>query len=278
MTSKGNATGLVIAKKATKAPASKPGEKLQVRMLEEKNVDYIRIFLGGPKGETPFEIVYHRPIGVTGLEDDDWVASTPGDISLLLGRVDDPHAKELQEKRTAFLKKSAVDGGKIKINDDGAMTYSNGKDRNSFLKPLREEAKKAAKALRAAHAIWLSQDSKTRSPVEPLKKSENTLLKEALANDESVEAKEELAFSAHMSSENEKEKAVQAHPSTYETMKGFYADHHQSALTWAKGFGPVELQQEVAKFMGLLSGFDLEKINPKIKALLGDGKPASKEG
>lgn len=258
-----------ITKTVTKVPTTKLGEVLQVKLLKDAKIQYLRIFIGSPEGEVPFEILFHRPIGVTDLDDDkDWVHSTPADVAHLMARINDPHIQEIRDERTAFMKDEAVKAALVAITDNVVSYAKSNTDRNTFLKPLREEVKKEAKQLRKLRSDWLEVDASSRVGSEPQKPDEGIMLLEKLKASGAPEAKEEIAFSEFMSDKANKQKAELAHPSTFRTMKGAYFDTPQCALVWANGLTIEELQGEIAKYFAILTGRDPGHLGPKISAVL----------
>jgi hypothetical protein len=114
---------------------------MDVRIIGDPGVgDYLRLFVGGPKGNPPTELIIHHPIGVTDLDDDAWVISSTDDTKLLVARKKDPNQGTLATRREAWVREQAVEKGLILISTAGKVTYPNGADRTEWIKTLKEEA------------------------------------------------------------------------------------------------------------------------------------------
>jgi hypothetical protein len=259
-----------IVKTVTKTPSTSPGEDLQVKLLKIAKVDYLRIYVGGPGGEAPFETVYHRPIGVHDLDSDkDWVCSTPAGVSSLLARADDPYKEETRNQRHKWMIAEAVSKKLITLKgQDNAMHYPSGKSRKDFLDVFHAEIKEEAKAMRKLRAAWRANDAKTRVGIEPPEPNTLVMLKAKIQASKDKEAKEELVFSEFMSDQKNKEEAEKKFPSTYKTMKGAYFDVPQKSVKWAKGLTRAELQGEIAKYLAVLSGRNVNAIGANIAKVL----------
>jgi hypothetical protein len=244
----------------SKVPISGPGEKLKARLESEAGIEYLRFYIGSPGGETPFEMILHRPIGITDLDDDDWVKSTAADVSLLLARRTSPNKKEIASKILGFKKQSAVDNKLIQLDANGVVLYPSGADRNVFLEPHRKVAKGTVKDSNKAIADWKKADKSTRSPNPPEKVSENTALISALSSLKTIkEAKEEIAYAEFTSSKAINELARKKFPDEYRSLKGVFADTPQIAVPWAKGLTKEQLQHDTAMIVGMMFG-----SNPKV--------------
>jgi hypothetical protein len=240
------------------------GETLKAKLEKNGKYEYIRFFLGGPDGEIPNETVYHHPIGITNLGEDEWVASAPTDVTLLLSREKDPNGKDLLIKRAAHKKQAAEDKKLIQTSADGAVLYPSGEDRNKFLKPHRDAAKKLVKERQLVIQDWKSGDGAYRPTAPPQKLNENEELLKILSGLTDQAAKEEIALAEFYSSKEAIDGANQAFPDSYETKKGPYADVSQVPLPWAKGLTKEGLQQEIAKFIAILGGREPGDLGPAI--------------
>jgi hypothetical protein len=258
-----------ITKTVVKAPSTSPGETLKVKLAKDAKVEYLRIFVGGPDGETPYEIILHRPVGKTNLAATDWVSSSPANFQLLLTRSEDPEEKNLLLKRMEHKKKAAVDDGKIKIDSTGVVKYPSGTNRNEFLEPFRKKVKELVKDRNRAIDDWKKADGKTRSPTPPSKLKENDELLKLLSLDSRDDSKAELAFAKFMNSEKVTEDAEKAFPQNYETKGGTYMELPQVALGWANGLTKEQLQQDLAKFIAILFGRDIQDLGSGITGHLG---------
>lgn len=244
--SQDNKKGNVVVKKTTKVLSSELQSNLKVKMIKHPKYSYIRLFVGSPVGETPYEVILHRPIGITDLDEDDWVLSEVSDMALLLAREEDPGAKKLQDIRLKVKIEKAVADNKI-VDNDGILSYpGTGVERKVFLEPLRAEAKKLAKA----HAMALqAQSGYEPSAPASKKKTDNDFFRELLQSKSEVDqnAMAELEFSEYMKSDELEEYAVNLHPRTFRTKGGTFAENSQRALDWAKGMSEAQVQRTLAK-------------------------------
>jgi hypothetical protein len=259
----------IVTKTVTKPALTGLGDNLQVKLVEHSAYEYVRLFVGEAGGEIPFELIYHRPIGYHKVPDGFWVTSTPADMALLLTREKSPNEKELLILRNTHKKELAVAANLITLSADGAVRYpgTSGTDRNAFLKPHRDAAQKAVKDANAAIQDWKKADKKSRPSNSPLKLTvNNELLRilRALVNDKNAQA--ELLYSEHMSKKEVNDKAEAQHPDIYQTMKGPYADTPQVAVDWTKDLSKEGLQQEIAKYIAILSGRRLKNLGSKVAA------------
>jgi hypothetical protein len=272
-------------KKVKVAPSTGLGENLKVKLTESKT-DYVIIWIGSP-GMIPSQVIIHRPIGKTLLGEDVWVASDSSDVALLLTRKENPREKEIREKRNAFLRKAAADEGLIKISSDGVVSYPDGKDRNTFLKTPRAEAEKLVKASKKDLAAWKEADKKTRPHQPPKKLVLNEEILKILKGSKDKSALEEIAYGEFISAKENKEKAENAFPDDFETMKGVYGDTHQESLEWDEGLTLSEVKDAATSWTAALTGRDLTgPVNDAILALTAgypdsdsdDSNSPSKEG
>jgi len=74
-------------------------------------------------------LTIHRPIGVTRLPSDVWIATPSGDVQYLLERVANPNQRDLDEKRKALVIQLAIKEGVLKLNDQRVLCYPNGQER-----------------------------------------------------------------------------------------------------------------------------------------------------
>jgi hypothetical protein len=140
--SNNESSGLRI-RKETKIKKSCATELMSVSMIDEKRLKgYFRVFVGGPQGESPLEVVLHHPVGITDLDDDDWVASSPYDLAKLLERVKDPNQQAISDARSAHIRNAAILNGCLTVNGDGKMVLGEtGVLRSTFLKDFEKFVK-----------------------------------------------------------------------------------------------------------------------------------------
>lgn len=239
----------IVTKTLVKPARTKLQEALKVT-LEKGDVDYIRIFSGGFEGETPYESVIHRPIGITDLDDEkDWVWSSVQDVALLLARKKSPNAESIALDRFTFKKNAAVIAKLITVDGDGDVLYPDGTKRTDFLKPFREEAKKVAKSAKLRIKAWEEENKKTRNPNPPQKVNENAHVLRALKAEVSPCSKAEIAFAEHMSSELINDCAVRACVDSYRTLKGAFAEVPQESIPWARGKVKGDVHRCIAKLI-----------------------------
>mmetsp|Transcript_34661 Transcript_34661/g.81741 ORF Transcript_34661/g.81741 Transcript_34661/m.81741 type:complete len:273 (-) Transcript_34661:98-916(-) len=240
----------VVTKTVNKTPLTLPGEILKVKLGNAGKYDYLRVFFGGPDGETPIEYVLHRPIGKTGLDDEEWVLSPPGEYALLLKRENDPGEKYLRMLRESHKKDKAASKNLIKIEEENIISYPSGMKRNVFLSPLKEQVKETVKARNKQVLDWKSSDANSRSSSPPSKLDFHAELEKMLrARPGDENAKAELAFSAYMADKEVIVAAEEAFPDVYETLGGAFADTKQVPVSWAKGLQRGQIQQVFARYL-----------------------------
>lgn len=251
-------------KKVKVSPSTNLGDFLKVKLTESK-IDYVVVWVGSP-GKIASQVILHRPIGKTSLDDDEWIASDPSDVALLLTRVDNPRAKELKEKRDAFLRGAATDKKLISVSSEGIVSYPSGEDRNTFIKQPRADAEKLVKESKKELAAWKGMDKKTRPPNPPKKLNLNEELLKILRGMKSKSALEEIAYVEFLSNKANKDSAEEKYPDEFETMKGTYADAPQVGLKWAKSLTLVEVKDAATSWTAALTGRPL--TGPVSKAII----------
>jgi hypothetical protein len=130
-----------IIKKVVKNTAN-VGDKIPVELVKDNRIQggYLRGFLGSTTGVTR-EYILHHPIGVTHLEDDEWVISDPSDVPILLSRTKDPYGQKLADGKAKFLTDKAVEAKYLKLIEGGDLVYTKGKPttRKAFFTELETE-------------------------------------------------------------------------------------------------------------------------------------------
>jgi hypothetical protein len=212
--------------KKTVSKKAGPTENLQFELLKDKAVgDYLRLTLGTP-GHKTSEMILHHPIGVTDLEDDDWVLSSPEEVAQLKSRSKDPNENSIQAKRTEYVRQKAVDDKKIEIKDGTVFYYGIAKeDRSMFLEGLKKKT---------------------------LQKHENEsnykfilelALNEADQSDASVKAEKDFRqWVGPIRKEAEK-----LFPQVFRTAKGSLEDIPQAAIDWLKAKKITEVGAQLIK-------------------------------
>lgn len=257
----------VITKTVTKPARTNLSDALKV-VLEKGEVEYFRIFSGGPSDKCPHEAIFHRPIGITELSNEDWVSSEVGAVAQLLSRQKDPDEKDLIRKRQKAVRDSAVAKKLISdIADDGVLSYKDKTNRSDFLKAPREAAQKQVQLAKKAYKTWKdTKDKRSRGAAPPLPKALSAYLVEILELEQtSANAKEELAYIKHCNDASVTSAAKELHPSTYETMSGPSFDVPQHAIAWAHGMSVAQVKTECAKMIGFLGNGDATKLGDAIK-------------
>jgi hypothetical protein len=130
--------GPIIIKKVTHHKGV-PTADLAVELVPDKGVgNYLRVLVGGPGGKTS-ELIIHRPIGITDLVKEDWVYSTPDEVKTLVSQKRDPRAKDLQDKRLAYVRQEAAKRNLISFAADGSVNLPSGVNRSEYLKRIKKE-------------------------------------------------------------------------------------------------------------------------------------------
>jgi len=200
--------------KQAAAPVFRAKAKPKISPLTGGNFD----FSGDPRVGESFVVVvagpdrvrsttFHHPIGITNLEDGDWVATPTSEIPDLVARRDDPGEAAIRENRDKHRFASAVAQGLLTVSDDDVARYPSGEPRQPALAAARAAAKAAAKAAdnKPAAMAYLAHLSAERRV-------------------------EEDAIRAHLSSDNVTVAAENAFPSSgYRTRSGPLANRSQRA-------------------------------------------------
>jgi hypothetical protein len=202
-----------------------PGENISPELLKDKAVgDYLRILLGHDNG-TAIEMIVHHPIGVHDLSDDDWVISSPEEVTQLKLRSKDPNYSSLMAQRTKYLRDEAVAAKLIEIGDKGAVVYPSKEDRGKFLESLKKKHTKSNEADKNYKFIL------------------DLALEKEDSKDPNIQA--EKAYRQWLKA-NQK-KAEEKFPQNFRTTKGPLADQPQSAIHWLKGLKVAEVGSSLMK-------------------------------
>jgi len=112
---------------------------------EPRVKDSFVVVLAGPGGVQSF--TFHHPIGLTDVDDEDWVCTPTGDIPSLLARQVDPDEADRKAKRDKHRLDLALAAGLLKSNGEDQLTYPNTEvNRQDALVLARSQAKDAVKA------------------------------------------------------------------------------------------------------------------------------------
>jgi hypothetical protein len=204
-----------------------PTETLGLELLKDKAVgDYLRLTLGVPGGKST-EVILHHPIGVTDLDRDDWVLSSPEEVSQMKSRSKDPNATSLSDKRTAYIRAEAISSGEL-VESNGSVHYAGllGQlPRGKFLDDLKKKAlKKHEKEKDYKYILKLALDEETEFT--DLVKAEKDYRQWVV----SVQKEADERF-----------------PQSFRTAKGPLEDVKQTAISWLKGKKITEIGPLVMK-------------------------------
>lgn len=209
----------VVNKKA------KPTENLSLELLKDTEVgEYLRLFLGHVGG-TANEMILHHPIGVTDLDKDEWVLSTPEDIAHLKARSEDPNKASIHAQRLKALKDGAILAGLV-AEKDGALVYPmTGMARSSFISGLK---------LRHENKHQYQKDYKF-------------ILDLALGEEDpaDLDAQSEIAYRKWL--KQNQPVVEKKFPLTYRTLKGPLMDTPQAPIPWLKGMKIGETSSSLLK-------------------------------
>lgn len=210
----------VVSRKA------KPTENISVELLKDSDVgEYLRLFLGYVGG-TANEIILHRPIGVTDLDKDEWVLSSPEEISHLKARSEDPNKPSILAERASMLREEAVNQNLLKLVD-GNLTYpSNGMVRSAYIAGLKKKHEDAHQN----------------------QKDYKFILDLALAAEDpkDLSVQNEIAYRQWLKQYSPVIEKV--FPLNYRTLKGPLADTPQAPISWLKGKRIGEVSNSVLKY------------------------------
>jgi hypothetical protein len=234
-----------IVKKEVKNSCG-PGTNIPVILNDEPRLgEYLRVLIKSTTGVTR-ELIFHHPVGVTDLDDDDWVVSEVGDIPSLLSRMKDPHAEEIAAARAAWLEQKAIEAGLLEkdASDNTVYTGSTQTTRAAFFKELKEIHSK-----------------KKTDKVKPDKFD----LKDALSRSVDSRAAKEAAIRDLFA--NQAAAVEREFSSTFRTMGGSRGDRPQEAIGWAKKCTAASLSDMLVKH-----GIEGPMLSSSTESV-GDAKP-----
>jgi hypothetical protein len=109
----------------------------------------------------------HRPIGQSGLEDDDWVITPTGEVTELLSRQEDPDGKKIEVARQKFSDEYLITAGCFERNATTGLLHYVGmpaKSRRDFLKSANAAQKSDPKGsyLEHLHVEWAEIEERAR--------------------------------------------------------------------------------------------------------------------
>jgi hypothetical protein len=96
----------------------------------------------------------HRPIGQSGLEDDDWVITPTGEVTELLSRQEDPDGKKIEVARQKFSEEYLISAGCFERNATTGLLHYAGmpvKSRRDILKTANAAQKSDPKGSYLEH-------------------------------------------------------------------------------------------------------------------------------
>jgi hypothetical protein len=205
-----------------------PTDNLSVELLPDKAVgETLRMFVGSPGG-TPTEMVLHHGIGVVDVGPDDWILSSPEEVSQLKARSKDPNYPSILAKRTEYIRKEAVKDKILQISDGDVFYFGKTEmKRKDFLDDVK-------KTITKKH-----------------EKEKDYKFIQSLALDEMPQKYEEFV-KAEKAYQKWKEpvqaNAESAYPQDFRTMKGPLSDIPQEAISWLKAKKLVEVGPLLIKF------------------------------
>jgi len=187
--------------------------------------DAFIMMVGGPSGL--ISMTFHRPIGATGLANDDWVSTPTEDVVLLLGRVKNPGEESARKGYEVHRSEAAVARTPPLLQKRGGKYYYPGE----------------ATITRDAHlsAATAAAKAKLQQGRNPTKVQVVAELPEALRAPEN-------SLSEFMNSEEVRNAARAANPvADHETRGGPFADRPQVAIPPLKGMNSRQAQDAVLR-------------------------------
>lgn len=171
----------------------------------------------------------HRPIGVTDLDDDDWVVTPVGDIQSLLSRAVDPAQGEINKMRGVFKTSLLIESGLLIKDAEKGITYpvsvyTGEKDRNALLNEADTTFSEHKKTRKEEYKK--SHPNATQDDLDRIKfdKSRVDFLTDELRL-------HERKIAEFLSSEPIRRKIEEHAPQTYRTRSGPLMDRNQVACT-----------------------------------------------
>jgi len=180
--------------------------------------------IAGPSGLR--QITFHRPVGITDLTADSWVATPTVEIQDLLARRVDPQASEIDQRRREHRLGQAIIKGLLAHGNDGSVRYPGGGPiRADALSAARKAAKDAAKAANTKVAA------------------------DAYLNHLPQEVRiQETHLAAFLGSKEVKDASVAANPdSAFRTRSGPLADRVQRTVPYLDGKARAEAEDLVVR-------------------------------
>jgi len=172
MNSNNNARGTPFVKKEKVPIKLNPSLKTDIQFVSGQGPLKDAFTMIVSSGQTTREYTIHHPIGITDLDDWDWVMTETSEVQSLLQRIDDPGSAKLNQQRNAYVIKWAITSSLLKEGTgEGLEQYPNGTVRSNSMKAAREEADKEyniqhAKDLRVGDVNQTVVKTKRKDPIE----------------------------------------------------------------------------------------------------------------
>jgi hypothetical protein len=176
--------------------------------------------------KTSRQFTVHHPIGVTDLNDFDWVVTPTEEIDELIDRAKDPSYSRLVELRKQFRQRAAVEKGLVKVDpNNGHLIFPKcGEDRDVLMSFCREQADKS---IEGDIVKWRKSYEKlpegTAKPPKPTPPDVLTFFKEDVAQ-------EERALRKFLNDPILMKAAEEEYPQTFRTRHGPLQDRDQTRI------------------------------------------------
>jgi hypothetical protein len=202
--------------KAEKVPQKlKPNGLNQLDFKQDPLLNGAWVFvMAGAGGSHSYTV--HHPIGVTPLDDDEWVMTPSGDISQLLTNRESPNRKKIEELRKDFVFSKAIEAKLLLREEDGTIRLPSGTER----KPVSDFLNKV--------------------------KGNQEELPEGIKD---TDLEEERAFRAFSRSAPIVKAASEAYRDDFETCSGSFGETKQEPIRGAKGITEGQVRTLLLKKM-----------------------------
>lgn len=214
-----------IPPKKEKIPVKvKSDEKSDIIFVNQKGVlnNSFKIVLAYPNGSKQFTV--HHPIGITDLEDHDWVLTESTMVHDLLDRQKDPALQRLQEARRGHLYKLAVEAKKLDSKDNAYVYPKSGLNRDALIAAARRLADKSIeKKVQQWKASTEALPKGEKRPPKPTPPDPIDFFRVEVKKEE-LDLREFLKDPANI------KKAEEEYPQTFRTLGGTLRDQPQARI------------------------------------------------
>lgn len=242
-TSTAVATAFKSKVKQQKLPLTTQG-KVQLQQSKELGDDSFAVNIVSSARTTTF--VVHHPIGVTDLDEKDWVFTNASEITNLLARSEDPQQNEIEKARAKVRTDVLVAAGLLTRVDDAVHYVLDGKT-GPERKVVLAEADHRLREYKAEvkQAFVLANPQATPDEVNrkvKIDRGRNDFLPEEIKSAEQI-------IASVLADDVVKEFAETSVPQTFRTMKGDQSDRHQVKCALLGNYDRAHAEDAIIKWL-----------------------------